>query len=187
MTIVSRLERGLAVHQEQPIPALFPSLAASLGAAYAQAQRVSEALPLVEQAVEQSPSATRVRHLGEVSLQAGRVEPARRAAERALGTARQHRERSQESWTLRLLGEIAARAEPDDSAPAERYYRQALALAEELGMRPLAAHCHLGLGALYQQVGRDAAARAERATAAQMYRAMEMPFWLEKAEASDSC
>jgi hypothetical protein len=58
-----------------------------------------------------------------------------------------------------------------------------LALAEELGMRPLAAHCHLGPGTLYQRLGRDEA-QVELATAAELYRAMEMMFWLEKAEAA---
>jgi hypothetical protein len=59
-----------------------------------------------------------------------------------------------------------------------------LLLAEELGMRLLAAHCHLGLGTLYQKVGRTEEAQAELTTAAEMYRAMEMTFWLAKAEAA---
>jgi hypothetical protein len=48
-------------------------------------------------------------------------------------------------------------------------------------MRPLAAHCHLGLGTLYRRVGRDQEAQAELASAAEMDRAMEMLFWLENA------
>jgi hypothetical protein len=84
---------------------------------------------------------------------------------------------------LRLHAEIAAGAEPPDAEQAEAYYRQALALAVELGMRPLVAHCHRGLGTLYRQVDRDEHAKAELNTAAELYRAMEMPFWLEKAEA----
>ena len=83
---------------------------------------------------------------------------------------------------LRLLGEIAAHAGPPDIEQAESYYRQALALADELGMRPLAAHCHLGLGTLYRKIGRDEQAQAELTTAAEMYRAMEMTFWLARAE-----
>ena len=63
-------------------------------------------------------------------------------------------------------------------------YAQALALAEELGMRPLQAHCHRGLGALYAQTGRRGQARATLATAIAMYRAMEMAFWLPPAEAT---
>ena len=60
-----------------------------------------------------------------------------------------HQERGHQAYALRLLGEIAARREPPEVEQAEAHYRQALALAEELGMRPLQAHCHLGLGTLY--------------------------------------
>ena len=67
---------------------------------------------------------------------------------------------------------------------AEIYYRQALTLAEELGLRPLAAHCHLGRGSIYQRVGRNERLQAELESAAEMYRAMEMPFWLDKAVAA---
>ena len=67
---------------------------------------------------------------------------------------------------------------------AEAYYRQALALADELGMRPLAAHCHLGLGTLYTKISRFEQARRELSTAMALYRAMEMTFWLPQAEAA---
>ncbi len=66
--------------------------------------------------------------------------------------------------------------------PAEHHYWQAPALAEELGMRPLVAHCHLGLGTLYAKTGQREQARAELSTATAMYRAMEMAFWLPQAE-----
>src|SRR5687768_2642021 len=102
----------------------------------------------------------------------------------ALALSRQRQERGSEAYAARLLGEIAARADPPNAEEAQSCYGLALALAEELGMRPLAAHCHLGLGTLYQRVGRDEEARAELATAAEMYRAMEMTFWLAKAEAA---
>ncbi|MDH3604531.1 MAG: hypothetical protein OEU26_33405 [Candidatus Tectomicrobia bacterium] len=38
-----------------------------------------------------------------------------------------------------------------DMSQADAYYRQSLIFAEELGMRPLLAHCHLGHGTLYRQ------------------------------------
>ena len=63
------------------------------------------------------------------------------------------------------------------------YYRQALALAEELGMRPLQAHCHRGLGTLYAKTGQAEHASAELTAAIALYRAMEMTFWLPPAEA----
>ena len=43
--------------------------------------------------------------------------------------------------------------DPLDIGKAEDRYRQALALAEALGMRPLVAHCHVGLGKLYRRTG----------------------------------
>ena len=86
---------------------------------------------------------------------AGRLEEAQALAERALAHAREHREQGHQAYALRLLGEIAAQRDPPEVAPAEDYFRQALALAEELGMRPLQAHCHLGLGTLYAKIGRQ--------------------------------
>ena len=73
---------------------------------------------------------------------------------------------------MRLLGEIAAQRDAPDVEQAEGYYRQALTLADELGMRPLQAHCHLGLGKLYGQSGRRDEARAELTIALELYRAM---------------
>jgi hypothetical protein len=67
---------------------------------------------------------------------------------------------------------------------AEAYYQQALALAEELGMRPLVAHCHNGLGTLYGRLGREDQARTALDAAIDLYRAMEMTFWLPQTEAA---
>ena len=75
---------------------------------------------------------------------------------------------------MRLLGAIAARGDPSEHTQAEVYYLQALALAEELGMRPLTAHSQLGLGTLYSQMGQLEKARAALSTAIALYRAMEM-------------
>ena len=102
----------------------------------------------------------------------------------ALALARQHQERGHQAYALRLLGEITARHKPPEREQAEAHYRQALTLAEELGMRPLMAHCHLGIGKLYATSGRHAEARAELSVAIELYRAMEMTFWLLQAEAA---
>jgi hypothetical protein len=79
------------------------------------------------------------------------------------------------------LGAIASHREPPER-PAAACYQQALALAEALGMRPLQAHCHRGLGTLYARTGQRSQACAELSTALEMYRAMEMTFWLPQAE-----
>jgi hypothetical protein len=56
--------------------------------------------------------------------------------------------------------------------------------AEELGMRRLQAHCHFGLGTLYTKIGRCEHARAKLSAAIDLYRAMDMTFWLPQAEAA---
>jgi tetratricopeptide (TPR) repeat protein len=121
---------------------------------------------------------------GEAYLRAGEVEDADRLAQRGLTNARERNRRGEEAWALWLLGEIAMHRDPPDLALADVHYQQALALAEELGMRPLQAHCHHGLGRLYGQTGRSEQARAALATAIALYRAMAMTFWLPQAEAA---
>src|SRR5262249_21171678 len=151
---------------------------------------LGEALRPLEQSMEWTASSLLFIHplavtrLSEAYLLAGRTRDARALAERALTLAREQKQRGIEAWALRLLGEIVAQVDSPDTDQAGSYYRQALAIAQELGMRPLAAHCHLGLGTLYQKIDRDDEAHTELATAAAMYRAMEMSFWLEKAEAA---
>ena len=115
---------------------------------------------------------------------AGRLEEAHTLAEHTLALTRAHQERGHQAYALHLLGDIAARRDPPEAAQAAAHYRQALVLAEELGMRPLVAHCHLGLGRLYHQTGRGEPARAALTTAIDLYRAMDMPFWLPQAEAA---
>ena len=121
--------------------------------------------------------------LSEVCRLAGRGEEAWQHARQALDLARQQKERGNEAVALHQLGVVQAHANPPDVAQAEAYYQQALALAKELGMRPLMAHCHLGLGTLYTKMGRREQARAELSTAIELYRAMDMTFWLPQAEA----
>ena len=69
------------------------------------------------------------------------------------------------------MGVVHAHANPSDVAPADAHYQQALALAEELGIRPLQAHCHRGLGMLYATTGQREQARAALSTAIEMYQA----------------
>ncbi|MGH8059392.1 MAG: tetratricopeptide repeat protein, partial [Candidatus Entotheonellia bacterium] len=102
----------------------------------------------------------------------------------ALDLSHTQKARGHQAWVLRLLSEIALRSDPVDHEEAETSYGQALALADELGMRPLLAHCHRGLGTLYHQMGRHAQARVELCTAIELYRAMEMTLWLPQTEAA---
>jgi hypothetical protein len=101
-----------------------------------------------------------------------------------LALVRERQERGAEAWTLRLLGDIATHRDPPEADLAKNYYQWALILAEGLSMRPLQAHYHLGLGTLYGQTGQVGQARVELAAAIDLYRAMEMMFWLPQAEAT---
>ena len=114
----------------------------------------------------------------------GRLEEAHALAERALALTRAHQERGNEAYALRLLGDIAPRRDPPESESAESHYQQALTLAEELGMRPLQAHCHRGLGTLYAATGQREQARTALSAAMALYRDIDMTFWLPHTEAA---
>jgi tetratricopeptide (TPR) repeat protein len=159
-----------------------------LGLAYALSGRIIEALHLLDQVVVREETGGGGNYviigLSEAYLVTGCLENATQLAERALRLSRDRRERGYQAWALRLLGEIALHVNSPDGALAETHYQQALALAEELGMRPLQAHCHRGLGILYTTTGRWEQAHAVLSTAIALYRAMAMTFWLPQTEAA---
>ena len=157
----------------------------------ALAGQTREAVQLLEEAVAQdralhilSQHSLTVVHLAEAYLLAGQMHEASTQAQYALACSRAHQEPGYEAYALRLLGEIAVSHNPPEVEPAEVSYRQALALATELGMRPLQAHCHRGMGRLYTATGLREQARAALSTAITMYRNMEMTFWLPQTEAA---
>jgi class 3 adenylate cyclase/tetratricopeptide (TPR) repeat protein len=184
------LERGLALGRASGPRDWLPNIAGPLGEAYARVGRLAESLALMEEALRVgTPTGAlvahtaHVTHLSAVELLAGRLDEAWQQACQAIDLARQRQARWQEARALFQLGAVHAHASPSDMARAEVRYREALTLAEALGMRPLAAHCHLGLGSLSLRIGRRQEARAELSTAIELYRAMDMTFWLPQAEA----
>jgi class 3 adenylate cyclase/tetratricopeptide (TPR) repeat protein len=185
------LDQGLALCRASGARNELRPIAAGLGYASALQGRLVEGRALLEEAISESLRtgglfglAYRVAWLSEVCRLTGHGEEAWQHARQALDLARQHKERGNEALALYQLGVVQAHANPSDVVQAEAYYRQALTLAEELGMRPLQAHCHHGLGRLYGQTGRGAQARAALATAIDLYRDMEMTFWLPETEAA---
>jgi len=182
------LERGLALSSDSNMTLLSPTVMGWLGYAYAMSGRRAEGLSSLHEAVAGIQSmgigafhALRCVQLSEAYLLTDRIEDALALAGRALNIARECRQRGYEAYALRLLGEVAARQDPPEHA--DGHYRDALALALELGMRPLVAHCHLGLGKLYRRTEKREQAREHLTTAMTMYREMDMRFWLEQAEA----
>jgi len=113
-------------------------------------------------------------------LSFGKISEATAHAQEALTLARRLGARGSEAHALCLNGDVAATARAED---AEGYYRQALALAEPSCMRPLVAHCHLGLGKMHRRAGNQGRAQEELAIARAMYREMEMAYWPERTEA----
>jgi class 3 adenylate cyclase/tetratricopeptide (TPR) repeat protein len=188
---IAVLEPGFQLCEALTLGVWLPEIASALGAAYVLQGRAVAALPLLERAVELTSSrgdmrgqSLHVSNLSEGYLLAGRIDEAIHLAERALQLSRDTKERGNEACALRLLGTIGAHdASPPDAETAELHYRQALALAGELGMRPLVAHCHLGLGRLFRKTDKREQAREHLATATTMYREMGMTYWREKAEA----
>jgi tetratricopeptide (TPR) repeat protein len=166
-----------------------PGFASWLGYAYARTGRLAEGLRLLEEATIWGETRNRANRAGllgrqsEALLRAGQPGDARFAAQRGLEGARPRGERGYEAPCLLSLGEVEAYGDPPDTEAARTHLQEALALAIELGMRPLVAHCHLGLDKLYRRTGKRQEAPEHLTTATTMYREMDMRFWFEKAEA----
>ena len=180
------LERGLDLGRTRQFIIVTSLFAATLGAAYALAGRADEARPLVADAVEEFRSrpfhnrpALILLCAGMTSLSAGRIDEAASHAREALALTRRLGARASEAHALCLAGDVASTG---GAEAAEGYYCQALALATDLGMRPLVAHCHLGLGKLYRRSGQREQARDHLTMAATAYREMDMGFYLAQAE-----
>jgi len=157
---------------------------------YVLAGRAAEAYPLLDQTLERVATGSRflnqalvLTELSQALLLVGRVDEARALAGRLLDISHTDTGRGYQAHAYRFLGEVATSREPPDVDQAATHYRQALALAEELGMRPLVAHCHRDLGTLYAATGQREQARAALSTAMEMSRAMDMTFWLPQTEA----
>jgi tetratricopeptide (TPR) repeat protein len=112
------------------------------------------------------------------------IETAARYVEKALSIPRQNEERGFGAWALYYLAKIQCDYAHDQMQESMNSFGQAKEKAAELGMRPLLAHCHMGLGQLYLKRGRIDEARSELGTAIELYHSMDMSFWLPQAESS---
>jgi tetratricopeptide (TPR) repeat protein len=163
---------------------------AGLGHGMALAGRPDEGASLIEGAVARLAERGQqvmlpgiIADLSETRLLGGHVAEALARAEEALAVARKQNARGVEAMALRLCGEARLAQKSPDAPRAEADFRAALTNAEALGMRPLVAHCHLGLGKLYRRIGNHEQAHEHLTAATTMYRQMDMRFWLEQAEA----
>ena len=178
----ARLERAIealgAASAILTLPWTVASLAwalAELGEERDALARVREGEQLAEDLAERGivgTSGARLHALGRACLALGRVAEAMRLAERAVESSPGQSGYAAHAW--RLLGDVTAHPDRHDPARSESCYRSALALAEPRGMRPLVAHCHLGLGRLHRRLGHDALAEDCLRIAATMFREMGM-------------
>jgi tetratricopeptide (TPR) repeat protein len=179
---VQSLERARALILEWNLRS--SAALARLGYACVLRGRAAEARALLEDVARQSTAmsslgvgrAMQMTWLGDACLLEGAMDRAREHAHEALALARRHRERGHEAWSLRLLGAIASAPDGRDAGAARRQYDDALALADELGMRPLAAQCHAELGRVLRTAGRGDEASGHLMAAATMCREIGMRF-----------
>jgi tetratricopeptide (TPR) repeat protein len=167
---------------------MVPTGSSWLGWAYVIGGRVDEGMRLLADSLEQAKSMGMVVNysncyslLTQAHLSAGRFDDAAQYARDLLEQAEGRNERGWLAYALHLSAESAAHKPSPDLAL--RYYTDALVAAKELGMRPLIAHCHLGLGKLSRRTGKREQAQEHLRAATTMYREMDMRFWLEQAEA----
>jgi class 3 adenylate cyclase/tetratricopeptide (TPR) repeat protein len=182
-------ERGLRLSTERHLPQIWPQVADQLGYAYTLSGRLVEGLSMLEEALTALESmgmfqyrTPLLAHLGEAYLLAGRLEDALTIAKRGLALSRERGHRASEAWTLRLFGEIASHPDRPDVARAEAHYQAAMMLASDLGMRPLLAHCHLGLGRLHERARHRDKAQSSLSAAIALYRELGMRSALAEAE-----
>lgn len=185
------LERAYQLCQDANVLVWMSQITSFLGASYVLDGRIAEAYPHVEHMAESlavgnlgSSRGLILTVLGEALLCIGRVEQAEVVARRLFDLAQVYEGCGHQAHALRLLAESAFYCDPPGLFQAKTTYQQALTLASELGMRPLQAHCRRGLGKLYSQIGESERARIELSMAIEMYRDMEMTFWLPETEAA---
>lgn len=176
----STLEEALPLCRTGNLGAWFPAITSPLGYAYALSGRLADGLPLLEQAVDATAQrgavhALRVAHLAEAHLLAGDTPKACELATQALEAARKRGERAHEAYALRVLGRAVAGT---SGTEAEQHLRAAVELADDLGMRPLAAQARLDLSVVYDQRGKIADREATATEAMQLLKSMEMRAWL---------
>jgi tetratricopeptide (TPR) repeat protein len=188
-TARSVIEHGIAAVRKGSIAAGLRTMVAASAWVLAQLGEASEALARLREGERllECHAAWRWRgvlmpyqSMGRAALLLDRLDEAQRLGERAV-TFSPFRQ-SDEAHARHLLGDIASLPDRFDAESGEAHYRKALALAEPRGMRPLMAHCHLGLGKLYLRTGPREQAHEHLTIATTMYREIDMRFWLEQAE-----
>jgi tetratricopeptide (TPR) repeat protein len=182
------LEKGHELCRFSKVQFLYPYTAGSLGYAYLVADEPMRALAVVEEGTKPGNleggvwTVHPLTVLGDTYRAVGDFALAAETLSNALSLAEEGEERGFESWAMLVMARISFDA--GLYGEAEKRYRLTLEQASTLSMRPLVAHCHEGLGRLYLRTRRNEEAHTELAAALEMFRSMNMGFWLQKAESA---
>ena len=186
---IERLEQALDWNRRAGDAPWASRFAAMLGYAYAlvgdPARGVAQLAHAVERAAAMGMTGAGslvLSWVAEARLLQGDISEATDVAEHAIVLAERHGERGHLAWALRVRAEAQCHDSRSDIDEAARTYGEALTLAEQLGMRPLAARCRLGLGLLYRHAGRRADADRELLAARERLATMGMQAWLAHLE-----
>ena len=180
---IALLERSLEICRVWDLRQNLPRVAVALGNAFAATGRVGEAMPLLELTNERARNSWARVQLAHGYLLVGKLKEANLVANQVLDSSLTQGYRGHAALSLYVLAESLLHADVSDVAKAEDHYDRAMSLANELRMRPLVAHCHVGLGKLYRRTGDYEKAKTQLANGVAMMREMEMGLWLERAEA----
>jgi class 3 adenylate cyclase/tetratricopeptide (TPR) repeat protein len=179
------LERAIDLCRIAEIRRQIVPIASVLCYAYALSGRIGETYALLDQTIEDvggwGGTAMWLPWLGDAAILADRLVEASQILEQSLAMSTDRHERAIQAYTQRLLGDLALRKDKPDIDTAERFYNDALRLAEELHLRPHVAHCHLGLSRLHRATGQGDRAREHQEHAVAMFTTLDMPLWLERA------
>jgi tetratricopeptide (TPR) repeat protein len=187
---ISNLEPGFALCRSMHLRLELPFVASFLGLAYAYEGRHSDGIAMAEQAVNEmnamkieSGRSWIVGILGYTYLIAGQTAKAVDLMQQALELAQLHGEHGWVAWEHHVLG-LARSAEAGASLEkAHNLFEQAIEGARVLQLRPLLARSELALGQLHRRTGQKDSARQNLVNAVSLLKEMQMPFWLQKAEA----
>ena len=180
------VERGLELCLAGNFSSLWLAFAAMLTQMRARRNQFKEALTLLEECRKSSHFMQSLWHvmlgieMGDAYLQIGQVDDAERIARQTLEISQHQRGRGSEAGARRLLGEVVANRDSAQLETAMSHYQQALTVAKELGMRPLIAHCHLGLGKVLAKTEQIEQARDHLTNASTLFQSMSMQYWLKQ-------
>ncbi len=116
----------------------------------------------------------------EICLESGDWVGARSYAQEGLQCAKTHGERVYEGMLGVLLGKALARAEPSQSAKAEKLIVEGIEILDDLRLRPRSGQGHLHLGELYAENHQREKALQSVKQARDMFREMGMEYWLTR-------